>query len=87
MSSGRWSSAFCSTTNLLLQSSTSNLCSLHAYSDADWAGCPNDWRIAGGCGCIIFLGKNMTSWFAREQNTMAKSSTKVEYRAMVDTAT
>nr|GEX05280.1 hypothetical protein [Tanacetum cinerariifolium] len=34
--------------------------SLSAFSDADWAGCPDDCRSTGGY--AIYLGNNLTSW-------------------------
>ena len=34
----------------------------------------------------MFLGNNPISWFAKKQNTVSQSSTKVEYRALASTA-
>lgn len=55
---------------------------LHAYFDADWAGCIDDHKSTWGY--AIFLGPNFISWSARKQSTIAQSSTELEYRALAD---
>ncbi|GAV67432.1 hypothetical protein CFOL_v3_10938 [Cephalotus follicularis] len=64
---------------LHLQQSPSQ--SLTAFSDVDWASCPDDKKSTSGY--LIFLGPNLISWQSRKQQTAARSSTKSEYRALV----
>lgn len=53
---------------------------LIAYSDADWAGCP-DTRLSTTGNCV-FLGENLISWSTKKQCTVSHSSAEVEYRAL-----
>ncbi|XP_058082503.1 uncharacterized mitochondrial protein AtMg00810-like [Magnolia sinica] len=58
---------------------------LVAYSDADWAGCPDARRSTSGYS--IYLGDNLVSWSAKKQPTVSRSNYESEYRALALTAT
>jgi heterodisulfide reductase subunit B len=53
---------------------------LKAFSDVDWAGDPNDRRSTTGL--VVFLGNNSISWSSKKQQTVSRSSTEAEYRAL-----
>lgn len=54
--------------------------SLKAFSDADWAGNPNDRQST--IGLVVFLGFNPIFWYSKKQQTMSRSFTEAKYRAM-----
>ncbi|XP_026384872.1 uncharacterized protein LOC113280467 [Papaver somniferum] len=62
--------------------SATTLTGLTAYSDADWAGCPDSRRsISGYC---IFLGDNLVSWSSERQATVSRTSDEAEYRGVAN---
>jgi hypothetical protein len=71
------------TTKLGLKIHKSDFTLVSAFSDADWAGSIDDRRSTGGF--AVFLGSNLISWNARKQNTVSRSSTEAEYKAIADT--
>ncbi|GKV30743.1 hypothetical protein SLEP1_g39523 [Rubroshorea leprosula] len=58
--------------------------SLHAFSDADWAGDRDTYTSTTGY--LVFLGSNPLSWRAAKQQAVARSSTEAEYRALATAA-
>jgi hypothetical protein len=56
-----------------------------AFSDTDWAGCPNDKRSTSGF--AVFLRSNHISWSSRKQATVSQSSTKAKYKALANATT
>jgi hypothetical protein len=55
---------------------------LIAYSDADWAGCPDTRKSTSGF--CVFLGDNLVSWSSKRHATVSRSSAEAEYRAVAN---
>jgi hypothetical protein len=56
--------------------------SIIAYSDADWAGCPDTQRSTSGY--CIYLGSALVSWSSKRQATVPRSSAEAGYRAVAN---
>lgn len=58
---------------------------LHAFTDADWAGEKDNYRST--VGYIVYLGSNPISWSSKQQSTLARSSKEAEFRVVASTTT
>lgn len=58
---------------------------LHAYSDADWAGCVDDRKSTSGG--AFFLGSNLVAWHSKKQDSVSLSTAEAEYIAAVSSCT
>ena len=53
---------------------------LNAYSDADWAGCPDIRRCT--MGWCVYLRESLIFWKCKKQERVSRSSTESKYRAL-----
>lgn len=65
------------TTTLGLHLHRASTLQLSAYTDADWAGCPDMRRSMSGF--AVFLGNSLVSWNSKRQTTASRSSAEAEY--------
>ncbi len=50
---------------------------LHAYTDADWAGSVDDRKSTSGG--AFYMGSRLVSWFSKKQSSIALSTAEAEY--------
>ena len=55
------------------------------FTDSDWAGDSTDRKSTSGC--VFMLAEGPISWSSKKQSAIALSSTKAEYRGVVNAKT
>ena len=53
---------------------------IHGFTDADWAGNPNDRKSTAGY--FTFVGGNLVTWRSKKQKVVALSSAEAEFRGI-----
>ena len=69
-------------TELGLWLSASASLQLRAYTDADWAGCPDTRRSTSGF--CVYIGDSLVSWSSKRQAIVSRSSAEAEYRGVAN---
>ncbi|KAI3796959.1 hypothetical protein L1987_39646 [Smallanthus sonchifolius] len=70
------------TSDMGLTITQTSIPSLIAYTDADWAGCPDTRRSTSGY--CVYYGDNLLSWSSKRQPTISRSSAEAEYRGVAN---
>jgi hypothetical protein len=70
------------TTSFGIQLQASSTPAITAYTDADWAGCPDTRRSTSGF--CVFVGDSLVSWSSKRQPTVSRSSAEAEYRGIAN---
>ena len=69
-------------TNHGLWLTASSSLTLRAYTDADWAGCPDTRRSTSGF--CVYIGDSLVSWSSKRQAIVSRSSAEAEYRGVAN---